>query len=57
MRKFIRMLLVTCSQAAQENAFSRILVGFHLRKAVETGTGHGGKIGTRVVNAVLRPVH
>ncbi len=44
------------SQAADENAVSRIYVGFHFRDAVETGTKHGKKIGNRAVNRLLRPV-
>jgi hypothetical protein len=45
------------SQAADENAVSRIYVGFHFRDAVETGTKHGEKIGNRAVNLFLRPMH
>ncbi len=45
------------SQAAAENAVSRIYVGFHFRDAVETGTRHGEKIGNRAVDHFLRPVH
>ena len=45
------------SQAADENAVSRIYVGFHFRDAVETGTRHGEKIGRRAVDHFLRPVH
>jgi hypothetical protein len=45
------------SQAADENAVSRIYVGFHFRDAVETGTDHGEKIGNRAVNHFLRPTH
>ena len=45
------------SQAAAENAYSRILIGFHFRKAVEEGTAYGRKIGKRAVNRYLRPVH
>ena len=44
------------SQAAEENAFSRILVGLHFRNAVETGVKHGRKIGKRAANLFLRPV-
>ncbi len=43
------------SQAAQENGLSRILVGFHFRKAVEEGIEHGSKIGDRAVDRYLRP--
>jgi hypothetical protein len=45
------------SQAAAENAYSRILIGFHFRKSVETGTEYGRKIGQRAANLYLRPVH
>ena len=45
------------SQAREENGVSRILVGFHFRKAVEEGIDHGRKIGNRAVNRFLRPVH
>lgn len=45
------------SQAAEENALSRILVGFHFRNAVEQGIEHGRKIGNRAVNLFLRSVH
>jgi hypothetical protein len=45
------------SQAADENGLSRILVGFHFRKAVAEGIAHGRKIGNRAVNHFLRPVH
>ncbi|HEV8552207.1 MAG TPA: vanadium-dependent haloperoxidase [Casimicrobiaceae bacterium] len=43
------------SQAADENAVSRIYVGFHFRDAVETGTKHGEKIANRAVDHFLRP--
>jgi hypothetical protein len=45
------------SQAAAENAYSRILIGFHFRKSVEEGTEYGRKIGMRAANLYLRPVH
>jgi hypothetical protein len=45
------------SQASDENAVSRIYVGFHFRDAVATGQKHGEKIANRVVNRALRPVH
>ena len=44
------------SQAAVENAYSRILIGFHFRKSVEEGTAYGRKIGKRAVNLYLNPV-
>ena len=43
------------SQAADENGLSRILVGFHFRKAVEVGIEHGGQIGNHAVDHYLRP--
>jgi hypothetical protein len=45
------------SQAAEENALSRILVGFHFRNAVEQGVEHGRLIGDRAVDLFLLPVH
>ena len=45
------------SQAAVENAYSRILIGFHFRKSVEEGTRYGRQIGKRAANLYLRPVH
>jgi len=45
------------SQAAVENAHSRIFVGFHFRKAVEEGTAYGRQIGKRAANLYFKPVH
>jgi hypothetical protein len=45
------------SQAAFENAYSRILIGFHFRKSIEEGTAYGRKIGERAVSLNLRPAH
>jgi hypothetical protein len=44
------------SQAAQENGASRILIGFHFRKAVREGIEHGRHVGRLAVNHFLRPV-
>ena len=44
------------SQAAAENAYSRILVGFHFRNATEEGNDLGHKIGARAANLYLRPL-
>jgi hypothetical protein len=44
------------SQAAAENAYSRILIGYHFRKSVEEGIEYGRKVGRRAVNRYLRPV-
>jgi hypothetical protein len=46
----------TFSAAAQENGISRILVGFHFRKAVDEGIEHGNRIGDLAVDRFLRPV-
>lgn len=45
------------TQASDENGLSRILVGFHFRKAVKEGMVHGTKIGAWTVNRFLQPVH
>lgn len=47
----------TFSQAADENAISRIYAGIHFRHASEEGVKHGRKIGKRAVNLFLRPAH
>jgi len=44
------------SQAADENAVSRILIGIHFRRAVEEGTRHGRRIGRWAVAHFLEPV-
>ena len=44
------------SQARDENALSRILVGFHFRKAVEDGTAHGRRIGDLAADRFLTPM-
>jgi hypothetical protein len=44
------------SQAATENALSRILIGFHFRKSTDEGTAYGRKIGERAVTNYLQPV-
>jgi hypothetical protein len=43
-------------QAAQENADSRVYIGFHFRRASEVGLHHGTKIGLLVATHALRPV-
>ena len=43
--------------AEEENGESRILVGFHFRKAVEDGIAHGNRIGNRTVQGYLRAVN
>jgi len=47
----------TFSQAAAENAYSRILIGFHFRKSVEEGTAYGRDIGKRAANLYFHPVN
>jgi hypothetical protein len=44
------------SEAAAENAYSRVLVGIHFRHASEAGLRHGLKIAERAVRLFLRPV-
>jgi len=44
------------SQAADENAVSRIYIGIHFRHAVEEGVRHGRKIAAYAVHTVLKPV-
>jgi hypothetical protein len=43
------------SQAAEDNAYSRVLVGFHFRNATAEGTAYGRKIGEQAVT-LLQPV-
>jgi hypothetical protein len=45
------------SEAADENALSRIVIGIHFRRAVEVGTEHGRHIARRAVTHFLRPTH
>jgi hypothetical protein len=44
------------SQASAENGTSRILVGFHFRKAVREGIRHGVRVGNWTVNGYLQPL-
>jgi hypothetical protein len=44
------------SQAADENAVSRIYIGIHFRRAVEEGVEHGRKIAQFAVHQFLKPV-
>jgi hypothetical protein len=44
------------SQAADENAASRIYIGIHFRRAVEEGLAHGRKIAAYAVHQFLKPV-
>jgi hypothetical protein len=44
------------SQAAAENALSRILVGYHFRNAINQGLQHGGMIGHHTFVHFLRPL-
>jgi len=45
------------SQAADENAVSRIYIGIHFRRAVEEGVRHGRKIGAFAVERFMKPSH
>jgi hypothetical protein len=47
----------TFSQPADENAYSRILIGFHFRKSVEEGIEFGRDIARRAANLYFRVVH
>ncbi len=47
----------TVADAANENALSRIYVGFHFRHATEVGVDQGRKVGAFVVSSALRPLH
>jgi hypothetical protein len=44
------------SQAAEENAISRIYVGIHFRHAIDEGVKQGRKIGNLAVNLFMKPV-
>jgi hypothetical protein len=44
------------TQAADENAYSRVLVGFHFRNATKEGTAYGIQIGEQAA-ALLPPIH
>ena len=44
------------TQAADENAVSRIYIGIHFRKAVETGVHHGRRIAAYAVHQFMKPV-
>jgi len=44
------------SQAADENAVSRIYIGIHFRRAVEEGMEHGRAIAAYAVHQFLKPV-
>ena len=44
------------SQAANENAVSRIYIGIHFRRAVEEGVDHGRKIAQYAFHQFLKPV-
>ncbi len=44
------------SQAAHENAVSRVYIGFHFRHAVQAGVRHGGRIADRAVSHLFRPL-
>ena len=45
----------TFTEAAKENGRSRILIGFHFRKAVREGIHHGRRIGRLAASRYLRP--
>jgi hypothetical protein len=43
------------TQAADENAYSRVLVGFHFRNSTKVGTAYGRQIGERATT-LLAPI-
>jgi hypothetical protein len=43
------------SEAAAENARSRVLIGYHFTHSTTVGLDHGTKVGDRVVRKALRP--
>jgi hypothetical protein len=45
------------SQAANENAVSRIYIGIHFRRAVEEGVRHGQKIAAYAIRRFMKPVN
>jgi hypothetical protein len=45
------------TQAAAENGWSRVLVGFHFRHAVNAGIARGRDIGSFTVEHLMRPVN
>jgi hypothetical protein len=45
------------SQAARENADSRVYAGIHFRTACRDGLKLGGKIGKFIVGHVLEPLY
>ena len=53
----VRRSYTSFSQAADENAYSRTLIGFHFRKAIEAGTAYGRNIGARAATLALQPAH
>jgi hypothetical protein len=46
----------TFTQAADENAYSRVLIGFHFRNATKQGTAYGIQIGEQAAT-LLPPAH
>lgn len=47
----------TFSEAADENATSRVYIGIHFRDAVDAGVQHGRKIGRRAADLFLKREH
>ena len=43
------------TQAADENGYSRVLVGFHFHNSTDVGTAYGRKIGERAAG-MLAPI-
>jgi len=51
----VRRHFSSFSQAAAENARSRVLVGYHFQYATVKGVAHGQRIGAEVVKRSLLP--
>ena len=49
----VRRQFSSFSQAAQENASSRVYIGFHFRHATEVGLAHGDRIGRQTARNTL----
>ena len=52
----VRRSYSSFSEAADENAVSRIYIGIHFRRAVEEGVRHGRKVADYAVHKFMKPV-
>ncbi len=53
----VTRVLKSVDAAAQENADSRVFVGYHFREATKVGLAQGEDIGKYVFKNALRPIH